>query len=130
MPTDLNDVDTSGVELWFSDDMEGETFYLRDSAVFEAGEVREETGTDIPEFGRWFPVHGATEDGETTGETGWLVALGELVEELQTMTPDPVETPWTVTRCQKSGPKQTDSYEVNVENHADLDPDQQGLGEN
>lgn len=127
MPTQLDDVDTSGTELWFADNLEGETFYLRESAVFEAAEVREETGTDTPEFGNWFPVHGANESGETTGETGWAVALGEFVEELQDMSVDPVEVPFTVTRVEKSGPEQTDPYEVNVDVHDGLGPEQSGL---
>jgi hypothetical protein len=127
MPTDLQDVDTSGIELFFADNLEGETFYLRSASVYEAEEVREETGTETPEYGRWFPVHGATEDGETDGVTGWAVALGELVQEMQNAPGNPVEIPWTVTRCEKSGPEQTDPYEVNVVFHGGRDDEQAGL---
>lgn len=114
MPTDLSDVDTSGTELWFSDDVEGKTFVLREKSLFEAAEVRDETDSDVPEFGRWFPVTLLGDDGQRDRE-GFVVAVGELIEDLQDMQPDPGAVGWTVTRMEKSGPKQTDPYEVNVE---------------
>lgn len=123
MPTDLDDADTSGIELYFADDLEGQTFYLRESAVYDAEEVREETESDTPQFGRWLPV---ASDGETDG---WAVAVGELVEELQDTTEDPTAMPWTVTRCQKSGPEQTDPYEVNIAVEDGVEASQQGLAE-
>lgn len=127
MPTDLDEVDTSGTELYFADDMDGETFYLRSASVYEAEEVRDDTGTDTPQFGRWLPVDAATENGENTGKSGWAVALGELLEELQDAPGNPVEIPWTITRCEKSGPEQTDPYEVNVAFHGGRDDKQTGL---
>lgn len=108
MPTDLADHETGGIEVLFADDLPGTTFSLRESAVYEADEVRDETGTEIPKFGTWMPV--SLDD----GTDGWMVALGELVEELQRLeNASAVEC--TVTRCEKSGSKQTDPYEVNVE---------------
>jgi hypothetical protein len=126
MPVDLNDAETGGIDLFFADDLSGETFMLRDAAVYDADEVRDEIGGDVPKFGRWMPVHMATSDGQTEG-SGWVVAVGELIEELQTVRADPVEVPFTVTRCEKSGSGQTDPYEVNVEQHHDLDEDQSSL---
>lgn len=127
MPESLDDYDTSGTELWFADDLEGSTLLLTESAVYEAAEVRDETGADTPEFGNWLSVHEADADGETTGTTGWAVAVGELVEELQEAAGNPVEVPWTVTRCEKSGPEQTDPYEVNVTFHGGRDDGQAAL---
>jgi len=126
MPTDLSDVDTSGTELWFSDDVEGKTFILRELAVYEAAEVRDETDTEVPEFGRWFPVTVLDEDGEID-RNGWLVAVGELIEELQDLAPDPTAVEWQVTRMEKSGPEQTDPYEVNIEPEESPDDKQSSL---
>jgi len=127
MPTDLSDVETSGTELWFSGDVEAKTFVLRQASVFDAAEVREEMGTDVPEFGRWFPVTVIADDGQPERE-GFIVAVGELIEELQDMQPDPTAVGWTVTRMEKSGPKQTDPYEVNVEPVESTEETQTSLG--
>lgn len=108
MPTDLKEHETGGIDVLFADDLPGTTFRLREASVYEADEVRDETGTDIPKFGNWMPV--TLED----GTDGWMVALGELVEELQRLENASAVT-CTITRCEKSGPKQTDPYEVNVE---------------
>lgn len=127
MPTDLSDVDTSGTELWFSDDVEGKTFVLREPSVFDAAEVRDEMDTDVPEFGRWFPVTALGEYSEADRD-GFLVAVGELIEELQQMQVDPCAVGWEVTRMEKSGPEQTDPYEVNVEPIGPTDEKQTSLG--
>lgn len=118
MPTSLDDYDTGGTELLFADDLEGTVLSLREAAVYEAEEVREEVGGDVPKFGNWLPVQ--TADGD-----GWAVALGELVEEIETYE-NPVAIQFEITRCVKSGPKQTDSYEVNTE-IVDGDARQTGL---
>jgi len=107
MPVDLDEAQTGGVDLLFADDLEGTEFELREAAVYEAEEVREEVDGDIPKFGKWMPVK--TADGD-----GWAVALGEFVEELQSYE-NPMGVSFEVTRCEKSGDKQTDAYEVNVE---------------
>lgn len=107
MPIDLNEAQTGGVDLLFADDLRGTEFDLREAAVYEAEEVRNEVSGDIPKFGNWMPV--TTDDGD-----GWIVALGELVEELQTYD-NPVALTFEVTRCEKSGTEQTDPYEVNLE---------------
>jgi hypothetical protein len=126
MPTDLDDAETGGIDLYFADDLEGTTFFLRDRAVYDAPEVRDEIGGDVPKFGRWLPVQEADQHGQTHG-TGWAVAVGELIEELQDLAVDPVEVPWTVTRCEKAGDDQTAPYEVNVETHDKLADDQDQL---
>lgn len=118
MPTDLSEAQTGGVNLLFADDLQSTVFQLREAVVYEAEEVREEVDTDIPKFGKWMPVE--TDDGD-----GFIVALGELVEELQQYE-NPVGLTFEVTRCEKSGSKQTDPYEVNLEVE-DGDPQQAGL---
>jgi len=119
MPTDLSEHETGGIDVLFADDLPATTFRLRESAVYEADEVRQETGTDIPKFGNWMPVR--LDD----GTEGWMVALGELVEELQRLE-NPQAVTCTITRCEKSGTQQTDPYEVNVEIDAG-DAKQSGL---
>lgn len=126
MPTKLDEAQTGGIDLFFGGEAEGETFYLRDPAVYDADEVRAEIGGDMPKFGRWFPVQLADKEGKTHG-TGWTTAVGELVEELQKAPVDPVEVPFTVTRCEKSGEKDTDPYEVNIEFHDGFAEDQDRL---
>jgi hypothetical protein len=118
MPTDLSDHETGGIDLLFADDLSGEQFELREAAVYEAEEVREDVDGDIPKFGNWMPV--TRNEGD-----GWVVALGELVEELQQFE-NPLGLSYRVTRCEKSGSEQTDPYEVNVE-VVDGDPQQSGL---
>jgi len=119
MPTDLSEAQTGGVDLLFADDLRnGVQFELREASVYQAEEVREQIDGDIPKFGKWMPVN--TDDGE-----GWVVALGELVEELQRYE-NPMGLSFDVTRCEKSGPKDTDPYEVNLE-AVDGDLQQTGL---
>jgi hypothetical protein len=108
MPVDLNEAQTGGIDLLFADDLEGAQFQLREAAVYEAEEVRTEVDGDIPKFGKWMPV--VTDDGDA-----WIVALGELIEELQAYD-NPMNLTFEVTRCEKSGSEQTDPYEVNLEN--------------
>ena len=62
----------------------------------------------------------STEDGDA-----WGVALGEFVEELQSYE-NPMGLTYEVTRCEKSGSRQTDPYEVNLEVR-DGDTNQTGL---
>jgi hypothetical protein len=108
--------------------LEGETFCLRESAVYEAAEVREETDTDTPEFGDWVPVTPVHKNGDDRGHDGWAVAVGELIECLQQSDADLTTVPFTITRCQKSGSAQTDPYEVSMDVHSDADERQTGLG--
>ena len=108
MPVDLSEAQTGGIDLLFADDLQnGVQFELREASVYNAEEVREDVDGDIPKFGKWIPA--STENGDA-----WIVALGELVEELQTYE-NPMAVTFDVTRCEKSGSKQTDPYEVNLE---------------
>lgn len=106
MPTNLDDYDTGGTELLFADDLQGTVFSLREVAVYEAEEVRQEVGGDVPKFGDWLPI-------ETPNGDGWAVAVGELVDEIKAYE-NPVAVELEVTRCEKSGHEQTDPYEVNT----------------
>jgi hypothetical protein len=107
MPTDLDDHDTGGPSLLFADDLRGTVLRLRESSVYDAEEVRQRDGGEMPKFGSWLPV-------ETDRGDQWAVAVGELVEELQRFE-DPTAVWLEVTRIEKSGPEQTDPYEVNTE---------------
>lgn len=106
MPTDLSDVSTGGVNLLFADDLQGTVLQLRKASAYDADEVTDPG--EVPEFGTWLPVE--TEQ----YEEAWAVAVSELVEELQRFE-SPTAVRLEVTRCEKSGPSQTDPYEVNVE---------------
>lgn len=109
----LHEATTGGLNLLFTDELEGTAFRLTEAALYAAEEVRDELDSDVPEFGRWLSVE--TEDGE-----GYAVAPGELVEELQRLEAEAGEE-FTITRCQKSGPKESDPYEVNAERLSDED---------
>jgi len=109
----------SNVELVFPDGLEGTVFELRDGLVYSAEEVREEEGIDNPEFGDWTP---ATINGK--GE-GWIAVPGALdVWMAEAYNGSGV---YEVTRCEKTGPKDTDPYEITVE--AVTDERQTGLQE-
>lgn len=117
MPTNLADAKTGGSDLIFASDAEGTEFRLTEPAVYEAEEVRDEIGDDeTPAFGRWIPIE--TPDGD-----GWLNAVGELVEELQTFDAEEGDL-FEVSRCEKSGGGETDPYEVNL---VEVEPDQSRL---
>lgn len=108
MPTDLAD-STSGGTLIFPGDAVGIEFKLRETAVYDAEEVRAELGNEeTPQFGLWLPV-------ETPGDgEGWLNSPGELREELIDAEAAPGET-YRVTRMEKNGTEETSAYEVNLE---------------
>lgn len=108
MPTDLEEVDTGGLNLLFTDELEGIEFKLRAPSVWDAEEVREELDAETPQYGRWLPVE-TDRDGR-----GFAVAPGEMLEELQRIGAS-AGTIVEVTRCRKSGSGETDPYEVNVE---------------
>lgn len=118
MPTDIADAETGGTDLIFADDVSGTVFQLREGLVYEADEVREKEGGDIPKFGKWLPV-------TANGTDSYMVAVSELVEELQVVE-NPMGLTFKVTRCEKSGSNDTDPYHVNVEVQ-DGDPNQSGL---
>lgn len=123
MPTKLEDTSTGADGFVFPDSLENVKFEMTENAVFSAYEVRvqehseEEAVEDdyeaqkegqTPAYGRWIPAHVDGRDGEQ-----WVAAPGEFIEELQTYD-DPVENRMRVSRCRKSGPDESDPYEVNI----------------
>jgi hypothetical protein len=108
MPTDLADANTGRATLLFADDLQGTDIRLRETAVYEAEEVQSQIDSGIPRYGTWLPV-------ETPDDAqAWAVALGELVGEMQQLD-DPTGGMHRIVRCEKSGTKQTDHYDVDVE---------------
>lgn len=111
----LHDADTGGPSLVFAGDASGVRFRLREESLYSAEEVAEELGNDPeegpPQFGRWLPIEAESED-------AWMVAPGELIEELQRLEAEAGEV-FEVTRCQKSGSRETDPFEVNLERRTD-----------
>lgn len=116
MPTDLQEASTGGASLVFADDAAGCRFRLREASLYEPEEVQEELGHDgdgPPEYGRWLPV-------EIEDEEAWMVAPGELIEELQRLEAGAGEI-FEVARIEKSGSGETDPFEVNLERLSDDD---------
>lgn len=114
MPVDIQDASTGGASLVFADDAAGCRFRLREASLYEANEVRDELDHDDdqpPMFGRWLPV-------DIQDEDAWLIAPGEMVEELQRLEASNGEL-FEVTRIQKSGNSETDPFEVNLERKSD-----------
>lgn len=115
MPENLHEASTGGPSLVFAGDAKGVRFRLREVALYSAEETAEELGNDPdegpPQFGRWLPIQAEDED-------AWMVAPGELVEELQRLEAEAGEL-FEVTRCQKSGNRETDPFEVNLERLSD-----------
>jgi len=116
MPEKLSE-SVMGVELVFPSDAASTVFQLSEDAVYGAEEVRDETGSDTPQYGKWLRV-------ETNGQEAFLSAPAELRKELVDHGAEPGET-YEVTRCEQSGPDPSDPYEVNVE--ARSEPDQERL---
>lgn len=108
MPEDLDDARTGASTLYFADDLPDLEFQLLEAVVYDAEEVRDITGDDNPQFGRWLSVAVGDDD------ECWLVAVGELIQELQHANASAGDR-YKVTRCEKSGADETDPYEVNLE---------------
>lgn len=110
MPEKLSE-SVMGVELVFPSDATGTVFTLTENAVYGAEEVRDETGTDTPQYGKWLPV-------EIEGREAYLNAPAELREELVDHEAQPGEV-FEVTRMAQSGSDPSDPYEVNVERRSE-----------
>jgi len=108
MPQDLDQATAGGATLLFADDLQGSSVRLRETAVYDAEEVQAKLNSDVPRYGRWLPIE-TPEDAQA-----WAVALGQLIAEMQRID-DPEAGFYRITRCQKSGPSQTDHYEVEVQ---------------
>lgn len=108
--SDLHDYSGSGDYL-FASNLSGIEFRLLSTTLYE--------GEDLE-----FDVHGKWLEVETDDfKEGYISAVGELIEELQRLDAEDGDL-FEVTRCEKTGPKQTDPYEVNLEA---LEPDQSRL---
>lgn len=115
MPENLHEASTGGSDLVFSDDLSGVRFRLTALELYDAEEVCDEIDNDPdegpPQYGRWLAV-------EIEGEEAWVVAPGELIEELQRLEAEAGEI-FEVTRAVKSGSGEADPYEVNLERKSD-----------
>lgn len=110
MPQDFSEVSTGDVELVFPDDATGNTYRLREQAVFEASEVRDEAETgDVPKYGDWLPV-------QLEGREAWLNAPSALLSEVADRDGANVSAGerFTVDRLAKTGHKQSDPYEAEI----------------
>lgn len=114
MPEKLSE-SVMGVELVFPSDATGTVFKLDEDAVYAAEEVRDETGTDTPQYGKWLRV-------EVDGREAFLNAPAELREELVNHEAKPGEI-FEVTRMAQPGTDPSAPYEVNVERRSDPDQD-------
>lgn len=106
-----------GGDLVFAGELEGVQFRL---LSVELHNNDDDDKPDVPEgdvHGNWLEVE-TDEHGEA-----FLSAVGELIEELQRLEADEGDF-FEVTRAVKTGPKQTDPYEVNLE---ELEADQSRL---
>lgn len=106
--TDLHDHSPGG-DLVFPGDLDGTEFRLRTTTLHDAEEGISLPGVDgSPEYGRWLYVD------THEAEQQLMSAPGELIQELQRLEASEGD-PFVVTRCEKSGPDQSDPYEVNLE---------------
>lgn len=114
MTEDLHEASTGGPSLVFADDANGVRFRISEAVLYDAAEVRDNIGADAdgtPQYGRWLPV-------EIEKDDAWLLAPGELVEELQRLEAEAGRV-YEVTRAEKSGNGETDPWEFNVESRDD-----------
>ena len=113
--TNLHDHSPGG-ELVFGGDLSGTTFRLLDLTLYSNDDDEK---PDVPAnesvHGNWLKAR--TDEHDEV----FIYAPGELVGELQQYEAEQGDV-FEVTRCVKSGPGQTDPYEVNVtEVEADQD---------
>lgn len=117
MPEDLSDIDAGGTEIIFpNDNPVGLRFSLRETKRYDADEVRDEIGGDVPEFGNWFPIE------KPGGDEAFLGSTAELVNELQRVE-NPVAVTFEVTQWRQPGDEQTSQYEVVLEVEGDTSQD-------
>lgn len=106
MPEKIEET-VSEVRLLFPDEASGTEFRLSEDAVYDAGEVREETESDVPKYGKWLPV-------KIDGKETYMTAPRELREELMSESAEPGQS-FEITRMEKSGQDDSAPYEVNLE---------------
>lgn len=110
MPTKLNESLTgNGAELIFPDEATGKQYKLRELAVYEAEEVRDQLGgSDVPKYGKWLPVELRDDD------EAWLCAPSSLRERLVDEDVTEADT-FTVTSLDKTGHEQSAPYRAEID---------------
>jgi hypothetical protein len=108
MTQDLDDSVSGSTELVFPDGATGQ-YRLAERTVYDAEEVREELGGDVPKYGSWLPV----EELET-GNEAWLTAPSQL---RAVLVEDSIETGerFEIVTMTKTGTDPSDPYRVDVE---------------
>jgi len=106
MPTKLNDAVSGAADLIFPDDATG-TYQLAESNVYEAEEVRDQLGGDMPKHGQWIPI--VTE----RGRTEFLTAPSRLITELVKAEVTESER-FSIESMVQYGTEPNDPYEVTV----------------
>lgn len=107
-----------GGELVFGGELEGTTFRLLKDQLYSNDD------DELPDVPANESVHGNWIQASTERhDEVYLYAPGELIAELQDFAAEEGDV-FEVTRCVKSGPDQTDPYEVNLD---ELEADQERL---
>jgi hypothetical protein len=110
MPQELSESVSGSIELVFPDDASGMKYRLRERSVYDAEEVRNELGGDMPKFGDWLPVTIRHSDGD---EEGWLIAPSDLRRQLVEENVGPNED-FLIRAMNKAGSQQSDPYRVDL----------------
>lgn len=105
---------TSGSDLLFPGDLSGVQFRLKSLSLHNNDDEEKPNLPNEDVHGNWVKV-----ETEQLGEA-YMSAPGEFIEELQRLNAASGDL-FKITRCVKSGPKQTDPYEVNIDSQ---EPDQ------
>lgn len=112
MPTRLDEsLAGNGTELVFPDEATDRQYRLRELAVYDAEEVRDDLGdSDVPKFGSWLPVTLPDRD----GEEAWLCAPSSVRQQLVTREVTEADT-FTITGLEKSGTRESDPYRAEID---------------
>lgn len=119
MPEKLSESVTGGAELIFPDDASSQEYRLREEAVYDAEEVRDDlgNGTEVPRYGSWIPV-------ETEQDSqAWLNAPSQLRNELVAAELESGDL-FRIETLRKDGNHQSDPYLAEI---TELEPDQSRL---
>lgn len=110
MPTDLDQSVSGSTELVFPDDAPRQKYRLRERSVYDAEEVRDDLGGDMPKYGTWIPVEMVTGTGN---EDAYLTAPSSLRSHL---VEDDIRVGelFRIESMRKTGTEQSDPYRVNI----------------
>lgn len=109
-----------GGDLIFASDATGTEFRLQSLKLFN-NDDDEKRDLDSDVYGNWIKIYDLDREIDR-----YMTAPGEMIEELQRLDAREGDG-FRVTRCEKSGPEQTDPYEVNLEELSDEDLQQNRL---